>query len=301
MSDVETEVMNRQDTVSETKPKRRTVGKKRTAGTKATPKRRALAKKVVVTEDDTAKESDTPQSIKPKRAATKRKPRVRRDYMNCYGDLETPEKERDYSKEAFEAWKVGVQKRVSETTFTEWRRDKHAFYRQVAALSKRKKKTRKQDPTRTSANHLDRLKEMDADAFEVLDGVYLSQYGFDGAFTAEELEAGCPNDGALSAYVVFQAARHAGYNPLGIVSEKGKHDEEGNLQYLTTVDGDRVYVGIALPFRNKEKSPFCAIPQDRVFQETEEPASVAKTPSKRTTGPVTEDEGNDEDEEDVEE
>ena len=80
------------------------------------------------------------------------------------------------------------------------------------------------DAVATAEKHLARLKAIPAGEFAELDGVWLSQYGFDGFFTAEQLQAsGCPSAGASAAYVVFEAALHAGVRPMGIVSEKTRH------------------------------------------------------------------------------
>jgi hypothetical protein len=115
----------------------------------------------------------------------------------------------------------------------------------------------------TSENHLARLKSTnDAEDFKKLDGVWLSNLGFDGSYTAEELlTSGCPTPGALSTYVVFQAALHFGVRPQGIVSDATTRARE----YVTKVAGTRVYVGISLPFEERVKSEFSVEPADRVW------------------------------------
>lgn len=116
-----------------------------------------------------------------------------------------------------------------------------------------------------SQNHLERLMKMNPAEFEELHGKWLSNYGFDGKYTASELYAGCPNKSAMHTYAVFQAARQHGFSPLGIVSKKSKRGADGVKQHITVVDGPRQYVGVALPFLEVKRSKFSRLPTDNPY------------------------------------
>lgn len=219
-----------------------------------------------------------------KKAAINRK-RVKRDYIVAFGDLNVPAKERDDSRSAFERWLAETTHTVEIITFTDWKAMKRKFYRDIEQLGKKHKKTRKQNQHKTSENHYKRLMEMPSTEFAELHGVWLSAYGFDGAYTAEQLKEDVKdNEAILGALAVYKAALAHGYQPLGIVSEKCKKDKEkdkdaeGSMQYVTTVEGDRVYVGIGLPFRGdktNKKSKFSVEPSDRAYFAVEKDAADA--------------------------
>ena len=198
-----------------------------------------------------------------------RKQRAKPAYIRAFGDLLVKPEDRDNSRDAFETWRKDTKYLVDTITFTAWKQLKKAFYRDVATVGRhQKKKAKTQDVRKTSANHLARLLSMTAADFAELDDAWLSQYGYDGSYTTEQLLAnGCPNAGASSAYVVFQAAMHFGVTPRGIVSEKSKNNSTtGELEFLEKVDGRRVYVGISLPFRGKSKSKFSVDLNDRAYE-----------------------------------
>lgn len=198
-----------------------------------------------------------------------RKQRAKPAYIRAFGDLLVKPEDRDNSRDAFETWRKDTKYLVDTITFTAWKQLKKAFYRDVATVGRhQKKKAKTQDVRKTSANHLARLLSMTAADFAELDDAWLSQYGYDGSYTTEQLLAnGCPNAGASSAYVVFQAAMHFGVTPRGIVSEKSKNNSTtGELEFLEKVEGRRVYVGISLPFRGKSKSKFSVDLNDRAYE-----------------------------------
>ena len=223
--------------------------------------------------------------------AKQRKQRTKPTYIRAFGDLLIKQEDRDFSRDAFEAWRKDTKYLVETITFTAWKQLKKGFYRDVNALGRhQKKKAKTQDVRKTSANHATRLQtQLTAADFEELNDKWLSQYGFDGSFTADQLlSGGCPNPGASSAFVVFEAAMHFGVRPRGIVSEKSKNSTAtGELEFLEKVDGERVYVGISLPFRGKSKSKFSVEPNDRAYEAgdsaiaTSASAQQAKAPKKR--------------------
>ena len=133
------------------------------------------------------------------------------------------------------------------------------------------------------------MKGLTADDFKELDDAWLSQYGFDGSYTTDFLVAnGCPNAGASSAYVVFEAAMHFGVRPRGIVSEKSKNNSTtGELEFLEKVDGTRVYVGISLPFRGKTKSKFSVEPNDRAYEVSDDATPLAQAVTKKRRSAAT--------------
>lgn len=201
--------------------------------------------------------------------AKTRKQRAKPAYIRAFGDLLVKPEDRDNSRDAFETWRKDTKYLVDTITFTAWKQLKKAFYRDVATVGRhQKKKAKTQDVRKTSANHLARLLSMTAADFAELDDAWLSQYGYDGSYTTEQLLAnGCPNAGASSAFVVFQAAMHFGVTPRGIVSEKSKNNSTtGELEFLEKVEGRRVYVGISLPFRGKSKSKFSVDLNDRAYE-----------------------------------
>lgn len=259
---------------TEKKPARRTVTKKTPkaeneaaaspAPAVAVPKKRkAPAKKEVV--DVAAPVADAETSTASKRA---RAPKTPRNFIVAFGDLAKEEKDRDFSKEEFERWKAQTAEAVANIRFKEWERSKREFYRAIKKLQKKKKRTTKgYNWEATAENHLRRLKELPKEDFAELDGAWLSNYQFSGSFGADALNKdGCPEKGAIPTFTVYLAAIHHGYKPAGIVSENGtKNGTE--ISFTTPVDGKRVYVGVALPFQNKDRSKFCVVPKDRVLND----------------------------------
>lgn len=231
-------------------------------------------------EGDTEGEGDaeggsSSPSASPKRKSRKKAPKL--DFLQAYGDLDTDVK--DYSKQAFEAYKDGCRKIVEFMKFSDFVKTKKKFYRDLdIKYRQQKKKTKKENKEKTHEKYLQRLKEMPAEQFAKLDGKWLSNYGFDGKFSAEELAAGgCPVPEALPVYAVYQAALFHGVAPLGIVSEKTKKNAAGKPRQLFPVEGDdqpenepnpipklRFYVGPALPYVYKTMSEFAATNKDRV-------------------------------------
>lgn len=215
----------------------------------------------------------------PKKPRAPKAPKAKIVFLQAYGDLGEDDKARKYEKEDFEEWKAKTQYCLDNITYSGWKSLKKAFYKQLKDQRKKKvKSTKKKDCTETTANHLKRLKEMPKDEFAALNGTWLSAYGFDNSYTAEQLDAagGFDSDeGALSAYAVYQAAKFHGFAPLGIVSAKSKQEAGSKeLKYITDVDGPRVYVGAALPFKGILKSTFGPIPTDRVFVQAADDAAA---------------------------
>jgi hypothetical protein len=193
-----------------------------------------------------------------------RAPKVHRTFFTAFGDLNDEEKARDFSKEAYEEWKVQTLAAL-DMRFKEWERVKREFNRVVKKLQKKKKRTAKgYNWEATAENHLLRLKEMPKEEFAELDNTWLSNYQFTSSFTADQLTAdGCPEKGAIATFTVYLAAIHHGFKPLGIVSENATRTGT-ELAFTTPVEGRREYVGVALPFQNKERSKFSVLPKDRV-------------------------------------
>lgn len=206
--------------------------------------------------------TSAPAAPKEKRVRT---PRVHREFIVAYGDLNVDEKARSFTKEAFEEWKTLTKSAVEEIRYKEWERAKREFYRAIKKLQKKKKRTAKgYNWEATAENHLRRLKEMPKDEFKELDGTWLSNYQFSGSHDAASLaKDGCPEKGAIPTYTVYMAALHHGYKPLGIVSENGTRSGD-QISFTTPVTGTRTYVGVALPFQNKERSKFSVVLKDRV-------------------------------------
>lgn len=213
-----------------------------------------------------AKKQTGEKASKPK---AKRAPKPKPTYIVGFGDHQVDANARDFSRDAFEDWREQTLFLAQNVNFNDWKKLKRQFYREMKAAHATKRRKRPEAKEQTSENHLARLKDMPSEEFEELDGKWLSNYGFDGAFPADDLlESGCPNEGALPAFTVFQAAVHHGYRPLGIVSEKSKKNSEtGDLVMTTQVEGDREYVGVALPFQQKRKSKFCVVAEDRVYNQ----------------------------------
>lgn len=242
------------------------------ATTEAPKKRKAAPKKEkkATAEEATvappaadATSADAPKE-KEKRNRT---PRVHREFIVAFGDLNVDEKLRSFTKEAFEEWKTLTKAAVEQIRFKEWERNKREFYRAIKNLQKKKKRTAKgYNWEATAENHLQRLKSMPREEFKDLDGAWLSNYQFSGKYDASTLDKeGCPEKGAIPTYTVYIAALHHGYKPLGIVSENGTRTGD-TITFITPVEGRREYVGVALPFQNKERSPFSVILKDRVHK-----------------------------------
>jgi hypothetical protein len=216
-------------------------------------------------------------------------------YIEGYGDEHLDEKDQLYTPEAWEEWKANTNKRTSSQTYAQWKVQKKNTYKANRQDKSKKKKraTKKVDSINTSEKHTARLLAMPAEAFTGLNNVWLSTHGFDDKLSAEQLasiDKTTIKEGALQAYSVYQAAVAHGVRPLGIVSEMQKvhkifdaaqnkevTPDENDMRYQFTVEGEtdgipvagaaskRVYVGVALPFKNKLASPFAVIPQDRVY------------------------------------
>lgn len=209
-----------------------------------------------------AASTSEPAAVKEKRVRVPKEPR---EFIVAYGDLAVDEKSRLFTKEAFEEWKTLTKAAVEQIRYKEWERAKRDFYRTIRNLQKKKKRVAKGfDWEATAENHLRRLKEMPKDEFKDLDGAWLSNYQFSGSFDAASLNKdGCPEKGAIPTYTVYMAALHHGFKPAGIVSENGTRNGD-QFTFTTPVDGRREYVGVALPFQNKERSKFSVILKDRV-------------------------------------
>lgn len=207
--------------------------------------------------------TSTTDANKEKRSRSSRA--INRDFIVAFGDLNTDEKLRLFTKEAFEEWKTLTKTAVEQIRYKEWERAKRDFYRSIKNLQKKKKRVAKgYNWEATAENYFKRLKEMPKEEFAVLDGAWLSNYQFSGKFDAAQLnKEGCPEKGAIPTYTVYQAAVHHGYKPLGIVSENGTRNGE-TITFTTPVEGRREYVGVALPFQNKERSKFSVQLKDRV-------------------------------------
>ena len=200
--------------------------------------------------------------------AAPRKARTIRTFTQPYGDLTLTSQQRDYSNDAYKEFKAVLEENGN-MTFTEWKQHKKDFFKQLDAVVKKpvaKKKTKSVDSFQTAENHLQRLRAMPSQTFAVLDGKWLSGYGFDGSFASAALTAsGLPEQAAFSVFTVWEAAVHHGFMPKGIVSEKStKNKTTDTMDYNTEVDGERVYVGAALKFHKKEKSIFALDNKDIV-------------------------------------
>jgi hypothetical protein len=206
-------------------------------------------------------------------APKKSRAKPKQVYTEGYGDEDKDESEQLYTLEAWETWKEDTKRRADNQTFPQWKTQKKAYFkkRKLEKAKRKKRATKKVDKINTFENHKRRLlSTFGAADFGVLDGVWLSTHGFDDKLSAAELEAisdkSSIKEGALQAYSVYSAAVANGFKPLGIVSETQKKDsEDGEMKYVSNVDGSRVYVGVALPFRNKLRSVFSVLPEDRVY------------------------------------
>lgn len=201
-----------------------------------------------------------------------RVPKVRPVFSEGYGDEAKPEAERLYTPEAWLTWKQETAARVERQTFPQWKAQKKSYFKMLKALSQQKKKkraTKKVDKFITSEIHKNRLLGFSQETFAPLNGVWLSSHGFENAIPASELDVADKTAlpvGSLMAFSVYQAAVHHGFKPLGIVSETQKKDPiSGEMKYTTVVEGERAYVGESLPFKNKLRSIFSVLPEDRVF------------------------------------
>jgi hypothetical protein len=211
--------------------------------------------------DADAKKTKKPREIKPKVV-----------FIEGYGDLEKAENERDFSEEEFKRWQEATALRATAQKFKDWVRAKKAFFKNLKTLLQSRKRKRQQKPldnTLTSETHYNRiLANILKTDFLALNNTWLSGHGFDGIYSADALAAdkNSISEGAFPTYTVYRAALASGATPLGIVSEnKKKNADTGNMEYVHTTDGNRTYVGIALPFQKLEASPFSILPADRAF------------------------------------
>ena len=133
--------------------------------------------------------------------------------------------------------------------------------------------TSRKDVDSTLNKYFDRIqREITPSVFQTLHGVWVSHYkvkGFIPAAALEEPGYVAPPD-AEEAFVVYRAARSHGFQPLGLVSEKGtkvdKEDRSNKARtYLVQVDGPRVYVGTAMTMWNQPVSIFCCKSEDTVL------------------------------------
>lgn len=224
--------------------------------------------------ESAAKKSKKPREAKPKAV-----------FIEGYGDLEKPEEERAYTEEEHAAWVQATSARLANEKYKDWVRAKKTFYKNIKALSQTRKKKRTQrliDSEATTENHLARLlaavpvadeegktEVITAEQWSTLNGAYLGGHGFEGIFTAAELDANVAlPEKAVPIYTVYRAALKKGLRPLGIVSEaKKKNKATGAMEYVTNVD-NRVFVGVGLPYQKPVKldaSVFCRKPCDRAF------------------------------------
>jgi len=211
---------------------------------------------------DPEKKAKKPREVKPKTV-----------YIEGYGDLTKDENERDYSEEEFTRWREATALRASAQKYKDWQKCKRAFYKTLKTLTqsrKRKRQLKPVDNALTTNTHYDRIMaNIPKEDFSVLDNAWLSGHGFDGIVSTETINSGDLSgivDGAQATYTVYRAAIANGFRPLGIVSENRKKNADNNsLEYVHKTTGDRVYVGIALPFRKVEASKFSISPKDRKY------------------------------------
>jgi len=209
-----------------------------------------------------------------------RVPKPKAVYIEGYGDEDKPEEEQLFTLEAYDLWKSESIRRTAGQTFAQWKLQKKANLkrRRQEASKKKKRSTKGTNKCATAENQKKRLLEMPSAQFQVLDGKWLSSYGFEGSFPAADLATVSPADlpqGSLAALSVFQAAQAHGFKPLGIVSEKRKKDPvTSEMKFVDNVDGEREYVGVALPYDkqhpvHKLGSIFCVSTKDRVIMDVE--------------------------------
>ena len=205
--------------------------------------------------------------------AAPRKARVPKKYIEHYGDedLTFEQQLANVSEAEWLKWKEAMQERIMKQTRAQWAAQKTAFIKRKrsSATKKNKRKSKPVNAVATAAKHYERLIAMPAAEFAILDGKWLSSYGFDGAKTAAELDGvnatDVPED-ELDAFTVYNAAKAHGFAPLGIVSHKEATDKATKVStFKTAVVGDREYVGPALPFMKRKKSVFSMQSSDKVF------------------------------------
>jgi len=247
------------------------------------PKKPRAKKAAVVAAPDADSAVDDEENGEEKKT---RVPRVRPTFIDdLYGlEDEAFPAEVDVSPESWEAWKEAMALRVARQTYSAYKTQKKLTFKKRKALMQQKKKkrvARRVDKFTTSENHKTRLVATKTAAdFAALNGVWLSSHGTFDAINAAALDVANKADlaeGALEAYAVYQAAKHFGVNPLGIVPETQKKDPETKeMNYVVQVAGERTYVGVALRFKNKLPSDFCVLPEDRVLfdQEAEDVATA---------------------------
>jgi len=241
----------------------------------AAPKKPVSRKRAKPSEDEAEEGEVTsvpaPDADKKTKKVREIKPKV--VYIEGYGDLEKAETERDFSEEEYKRWQEATALRAANQKFKDWARSKKAFYKNLKTLlqaRKRKRQQKRVDNATTSENHFNRLTTTIPKAeYASLNNVWLSGHGFEGFISADVLDSEDKSqlsDGAYPTYTVYRAAVSNGARPLGIVSENRKKNHENNqLEYITNIEGNRVYVGIALPFQKLEASQFAILSGDRAF------------------------------------
>jgi hypothetical protein len=208
-----------------------------------------------------------------KKAKKPREAKPKTVYIEGYGDLNKEDAERDYTEEEYLRWREATALRASSQKFKEWQKSKRAFYKNLKTLTqsrKRKRQLKPVDNALTTNTHYDRIMtNIPKEEFSILNNAWLSGHGFDGIVSAETINSGDLSgivDGAQATYTVYRAAVANGFKPLGIVSENRKKNADNNsLEYVHKTTGERVYVGIALPFRKVEASKFSISPKDRKY------------------------------------
>lgn len=257
-------------------------------------KRKATEDNAVTAADNAVPAADNTAEPASKKSKKPRETKPKTVFIEGYGDLDKPDKDREYTEEEHAAWVQATAARLANEKFKDWVRAKKTFYKNINALSQTRKKKRTQrliDSESTTDNHLARLlgavpladeegkaDVITAEQWSTLNGAYLGGHGFEGIFTAAELDANVAlPEKAVPIYTVYRAAFSKGLRPLGIVSEaKKKNKATGVMEYVTNVD-NRVFVGVGLPYQKPvklEASVFCRKPCDRALA-SEEASTVS--------------------------
>jgi len=167
------------------------------------------------------------------------------------------------SQAVFDAWRKVTLIKSMTRGYEQWSDVTEAKEKRMRVRA-RKMSRPVEDVKATADRYFARLLEDPNLDWSALNGAWLSCYGVCKILMAEALLHHIPTKATLAPYAVYRAAIQMNVDPAGIVCTS-----DCKVDFKHPVAGERVYVGVALPFLSQLGFPFCRKASDRVFVSNE--------------------------------